>query len=289
MNPAAVQPSKEGPPRPSSAATIRKLHDEVLAQQAKDILTVLLILRFLNSLCVRTFFQADEYFQALEPAWNIAFGPASGAWLTWVLFPAWPSHKACAVMTDTPVPLGVGASAAVLAASGPLRRCVHRSGEYHEGYALRRPASCHRPCRAARGVPGHLCFPWRLLHLEAGQETLRSGEQCSCGGGTNKLSFLTPPPPPGSGGLSANLYLFGILVMDDHPEPLAVVLLDPDVLQLPGDYADRYGSLLLAVGASWRLQREVREGVNRREQRPRVRTPHDGYSPGRCELTPALC
>lgn len=61
-----------------------KLHRDVLAAQTQDIFLILLILRFCNALCVRTFFQPDEFFQALEPAWNIAFGPESGAWLTWV-------------------------------------------------------------------------------------------------------------------------------------------------------------------------------------------------------------
>ena len=61
-----------------------ELHPDVIAAQKSDILSLLLAFRFFNALCVRTFFQPDEYFQALEPAWNLAFGPDSGAWLTWV-------------------------------------------------------------------------------------------------------------------------------------------------------------------------------------------------------------
>jgi hypothetical protein len=61
------------------------LHAQVAAAQISDILNVLLMFRFINALCVRTFFQPDEYFQALEPAWDMAFGNSSGAWLTWVL------------------------------------------------------------------------------------------------------------------------------------------------------------------------------------------------------------
>ena len=64
--------------------TSKKLHPEVIATQIKDVLSALLVFRFINALCVRTFFQPDEYFQALEPAWSIAFGNDSGAWLTWV-------------------------------------------------------------------------------------------------------------------------------------------------------------------------------------------------------------
>lgn len=44
----------------------------------------IVILRLLNALYLATFFQPDEFFQALEPAWRLAFGPGSGAWLTWV-------------------------------------------------------------------------------------------------------------------------------------------------------------------------------------------------------------
>ncbi|KAI1460627.1 glycosyltransferase family 22 protein [Annulohypoxylon moriforme] len=50
---------------------------------ARDALAVIFAIRFANALCVRTFFQPDEYFQALEPAWNMLFGDDSGAWITW--------------------------------------------------------------------------------------------------------------------------------------------------------------------------------------------------------------
>lgn len=43
----------------------------------------LLILRFVDAFTIKTFFQPDEYFQVLEPAWEIAFGEDSGAWITW--------------------------------------------------------------------------------------------------------------------------------------------------------------------------------------------------------------
>nr|POE52158.1 gpi mannosyltransferase 3 [Quercus suber] len=44
----------------------------------------LLAYRFINAFMINTFFQPDEYFQSLEPAWQIAFGRDSGAWITWV-------------------------------------------------------------------------------------------------------------------------------------------------------------------------------------------------------------
>jgi len=48
---------------------------------------ILIALRFINVLCLATFFQPDEYFQSLEPAWQMAFGSQSGAWITWVCTP----------------------------------------------------------------------------------------------------------------------------------------------------------------------------------------------------------
>jgi phosphatidylinositol glycan class B len=45
---------------------------------------LLLAFRIVNALTLRTFFQPDEFFQSLEPAWQLAFGGASNAWITWV-------------------------------------------------------------------------------------------------------------------------------------------------------------------------------------------------------------
>ncbi|KAG9636902.1 glycosyltransferase family 22 protein, partial [Aureobasidium melanogenum] len=48
-----------------------------------NVLYFLIAFRVCNALLIRTFFQPDEYFQSLEPAWDIAFGSSSGAWITW--------------------------------------------------------------------------------------------------------------------------------------------------------------------------------------------------------------
>ena len=45
--------------------------------------TALLVFRLINAFTIQSFFQPDEYFQSLEPAWKNAFGPQSGAWITW--------------------------------------------------------------------------------------------------------------------------------------------------------------------------------------------------------------
>src|SRR5882762_1561776 len=51
------------------------------------ILLLLIAFRLLNALCLSTFFQPDEFFPSLEPAWQIVWGPDSGAWITWVSSP----------------------------------------------------------------------------------------------------------------------------------------------------------------------------------------------------------
>ncbi|KAF2809649.1 uncharacterized protein BDZ99DRAFT_571427 [Mytilinidion resinicola] len=48
-----------------------------------NVLLLLLALRIVSALTLRTFFQPDEYFQSLEPAWQLAFGQHAGAWITW--------------------------------------------------------------------------------------------------------------------------------------------------------------------------------------------------------------
>jgi len=69
----------------TSNATRRVSHP---SSPATNILLFLIAFRLLNAFAVRTFFQPDEFFQSLEPAWQIAFGQGEGkdrgAWVTWV-------------------------------------------------------------------------------------------------------------------------------------------------------------------------------------------------------------
>lgn len=51
---------------------------------SSNVFLFLVAFRILNAVCVRTFFQPDEFFQSLEPAWQTVFGKDSGAWITWV-------------------------------------------------------------------------------------------------------------------------------------------------------------------------------------------------------------
>jgi hypothetical protein len=68
---------------------IRKAyHTAYYEYQRRDMMYLFIILRFINAITIRTFFQPDEYFQSLEPAWEMAFGASSGAWITWVGIPS---------------------------------------------------------------------------------------------------------------------------------------------------------------------------------------------------------
>lgn len=67
-------------PRPELLMAVRNEHNK------PSVFRHLLVIRLLNAWWVLTFFQPDEYFQALEPAWRMAFGEGSGAWITWVSF-----------------------------------------------------------------------------------------------------------------------------------------------------------------------------------------------------------
>ncbi|KAI2792409.1 GPI mannosyltransferase 3 [Penicillium oxalicum] len=76
--PSMVSAASASSPSPRRLASQPPLHSP-----AANILLFLVAFRLLNALAVRTFFQPDEFFQSLEPAWQIAFGKDQGAWLTW--------------------------------------------------------------------------------------------------------------------------------------------------------------------------------------------------------------
>ncbi|KAL9127474.1 MAG: hypothetical protein Q9217_003656 [Psora testacea] len=72
----------------------RRAHEPVKrTTTARDILIFLITFRIVNALSIKTFFQPDEFFQSLEPAWAIAFGANSGAWITW----EWKNHLRSAI------------------------------------------------------------------------------------------------------------------------------------------------------------------------------------------------
>lgn len=66
------------------AQTRERMKTRSIIKNELHVFLALFALRLANASFIQTFFQPDEYFQSLEPAWDIAFGPESGAWLTWV-------------------------------------------------------------------------------------------------------------------------------------------------------------------------------------------------------------
>lgn len=70
-------------PRIFPDAEHEDLHPLVNESNKNDFWLILIVFRCINALCVKTFFQPDEYFQSLEPAWQMAFGVNSGSWITW--------------------------------------------------------------------------------------------------------------------------------------------------------------------------------------------------------------
>jgi GPI mannosyltransferase 3 len=68
----------------NAPTTLKAVKHVVQSATALDIFLFLVAFRILNALTIRTFFQPDEYFQSLEPAWQMVFGKNSGAWITWV-------------------------------------------------------------------------------------------------------------------------------------------------------------------------------------------------------------
>lgn len=81
--------------RESEEAT-EQPHPLVLESGRRDIWNSLLALRTVNAILLCTFFQPDEFYQAQEPAWHLAFSRDAhrwannaqrGAWMTWVCLP----------------------------------------------------------------------------------------------------------------------------------------------------------------------------------------------------------
>ena len=130
---------------------------------ARDILIFLIAFRIANALSVKTFFQPDEFFQSLEPAWEIAFGANSGAWITWV------SQMSTKQTRGRLMCVGAGMEEPfkIRYTSCPLRRHVLDGSRSFLDITF---ISCP-PCRPSRSgskdCPGCVCSARRLLHMEA--------------------------------------------------------------------------------------------------------------------------
>lgn len=131
------------------------------------LLLLLLALRLLNALLLHTFFQPDEFFQSLEPAWQLAFGPDSGAWITWVGLPCRRDRS------NTNAAIGMETPPSILPPSPAVCRRLPRRRRPR----ARPPPSPRSPCGApdlrAESCPGRHRRHRGLLHVEASASRLR--------------------------------------------------------------------------------------------------------------------
>jgi phosphatidylinositol glycan class B len=73
---------QKNPPRPVPI-NVKQDQEDITIARNHDTWVLIIFVRMLNAITICTFFQPDEYYQALEPAWALAFGKDSGAWMTW--------------------------------------------------------------------------------------------------------------------------------------------------------------------------------------------------------------
>ncbi|KAE8351147.1 putative mannosyltransferase [Aspergillus coremiiformis] len=78
---ASSSPSSSSSSSSSSASSSSSLPSTTTS--TSHVFLFLIAFRLLNALALRTFFQPDEFFQSLEPAWQTVFGEDHGAWITW--------------------------------------------------------------------------------------------------------------------------------------------------------------------------------------------------------------
>ncbi|KAL4993072.1 Alg9-like mannosyltransferase family-domain-containing protein [Aspergillus recurvatus] len=82
-SPSSSSSSEAAPAPPHSSPPSRLRPPFANPDVSSNILLFLIGFRLVNALTVRTFFQPDEFFQSLEPAWKVAFGANQGPWITW--------------------------------------------------------------------------------------------------------------------------------------------------------------------------------------------------------------
>ena len=128
---------------------------------SQDVFLFLLAFRILNALSIKTFFQPDEFFQSLEPAWEIAFGAESGAWITWVS-----DKQASCERRLLKVGAGVEKSSSLCDTSCNLCRRLQSIVRPLLGPASVSDVSCRPSSSGAKSNPGHFRCVGRLLHME---------------------------------------------------------------------------------------------------------------------------
>lgn len=84
------------------------------------VFAALLAFRLVNASTLQTFFQPDEFFQSLEPAWQLAFGETSNAWITWVNSSPWTDYMSTSTGLRLTIRAGMEDAIALVPASTPV-------------------------------------------------------------------------------------------------------------------------------------------------------------------------
>ena len=162
---AAKEKGAPSPPKDEAANPL------VQQQASSDTWMMLLAFRFVNVLCVATFFQPDEYFQSLEPAWQMAFGSQSGAWITWVrIHSFW-----LRILSDNLA--GMAVSTPFLFASCIICSCVLSRRQFHEARQLFPSVPSHDLVYSSKCCSRNLCCHGRLLYMAVSRENVWNRKQ----------------------------------------------------------------------------------------------------------------
>lgn len=117
----------------------------------------IIIIRLINAWWIATFFQPDEFFQSLEPAWRLAFGDNSGAWLTWVCFSTTIAPMCVASARINPNPSGMASSIEILTSSSCFLSRLSSCRLDIKVATCRQHAPISNCSRVAKGAAGNNC------------------------------------------------------------------------------------------------------------------------------------
>ena len=135
---------------------------------AEHVFLLLFAFRIVNALTLDTLYVPDEFYQSLEPAWQLAFGLKSGAWITWVGFCVFSGPQGLTSVA------GMAEPAEVVTSSGPvcwhLSRCI-------SALQVRRHLTCIAGCCptcCTKSCAGSICSQSRFLHMETRAKDFRA-------------------------------------------------------------------------------------------------------------------
>ena len=217
--------------------------------RSQHIFLILVAFRIFNALTLRTFFQPDEYYQSLEPAWHLAFGPESGAWLTWVPLPQWDlaarRHANPSVSQEWKKQLRSSLHPILFAS---VYRAAAVAATVSNVSAVTRTALLLATPRVAQALFA-ACLDyctWSLARRLYGAESkcaqISVSKMCS-----------KPYSKYSSDKFHANASLvFRLAACIDRAEPVELVLLHAYTIKLPRDYTDVHRTLPLALAMDGR-------------------------------------